>query len=185
MHRKEFFALSAKGVVGCCALAVLEGPLNANERAAAEPTPAEREKEFVRNWLTDLFDTMDAELDEATKVKLMAGCGRGCFRRFQFKQDIARLGKGSVASLLQAYRKNFEVWQDGGLVHIRYGAENKQCYCPAARYHPAKPHDMHCECTRATHQAIFETALDRPVQVRILESLRRGDKTCHFVVDAG
>jgi hypothetical protein len=57
----------------------------------------------------------------------MSGCGRGCFRRFEFKQDIARLGKGSVESLLEAYKRNFEVWREGSPVHIRYGAVNKQC----------------------------------------------------------
>jgi hypothetical protein len=131
--------------------------------------------------MSDLFDSIDAELDEETKVRVMAGCGRGCFRRFQFQQDIARLGRGNVESLVQAYKKNFEVWQEGELVHVRYGAESKQCYCPAARYHPAKPHDVHCECTRATHQTIFETALGRPIKVEVVESLRRGGKTCHFV----
>ncbi len=42
--------------------------------------------------------------------------------------------------------------------------------------------DVHCECTRATHQAVFETALGRPFRVEIVESLRRGGKTCHFIV---
>jgi predicted hydrocarbon binding protein len=56
----------------------------------------------------------------------------------------------------------------------------RKCFCPVSQYHPRRPHDMHCECSRATHQAIFETALGRPVKVEILESVRRGDKTCHF-----
>jgi len=38
------------------------------------------------------------------------------------------------------------------------------------------------KCTRATHQAIFETALQRPFKVDIVESLRRGGMTCHFAV---
>ncbi len=174
MDRKQF--------LGCCALAVLDSSAAGQSTApSAQSSEADREKEFVKNWLTDLFDTIDTELDEATKVRLMAGCGKGCFRRFQFKQDIARLGSGSVEKLLEAYKKNFEVWQEGGKVHVRYGAVVRQCFCPAARYHPAKPHDIHCECTRATHQAIFETALGRPVRVEILESVRRGGKTCHFV----
>jgi hypothetical protein len=180
MNRKEFFATSVRGAVGCCALALFEGDAPAT---AAEQTEAEREKDFVKNWMEDLFDTMYQELDEKTRVRLMAGCGRGCFRRFQFKQDIARLGKGNVDRLIEAYKKNFEVWRDGNLVHIRYGAVNKQCYCPAARYHPVKPRDMHCECTRMTHQTIFETALERPIRVKIVESLRRGGATCHFVAD--
>ncbi len=174
MQRKEFFAASVKGALGCCALVLFDGSASAQPDKAPEP---DGEKVFVKNWLADLFDAMDQELDEKTKVKLMAGC----FRRFQFKQGIARQGKGSIDALLDAYKKNFEVWREGGLVHVRYGAVNKQCYCPAARYHPVKLRDMHCECTRATHQTIFETALGRPIHVEIVESLRRGGATCHFV----
>jgi len=182
MDRKEFFSVSAKGALGCCGLALLEEAAPAQN---ATPSEADREKEFVKNWMEDLFDSMLAELDEPTRVKVMAGCGRGCFRRFQFKQDIARLGTGSVDKLVEAYKKNFETWREDGLVHIRYGAVSKVCYCPAARYHPARAHDMHCECTRATHQTVFETALGRPIKVEVVESLRRGGQTCHFVAHVG
>ena len=168
----------------CCGLALFETAAVAQSPPAA-PSPADREQEFVKNWMADLFDSLDAELDEETKVRVMAGCGRGCFRRFQFKQDIARLGSGSVEKLVEAYKKNFEVWRESDKVHIRYGAVGKRCYCPAAQYHPAKPSDMHCECTRATHQTVFETALGRPVRVEVVESLRRGGKTCHFIADTG
>jgi hypothetical protein len=174
MNRKEF--------LGCCGLALLS---EAPAVRAAEQSDADRERDFVKNWMEDLFDTMYVELDEKTRVKLMAGCGRGCFRRFDFKQEIARLGKGGVDRLVEAYKRNFEVWREGKLVHIRYGPVNRQCYCPAARYHPVKPGDMHCECTRATHQTIFETALQKPVPVKIVESLRRGGATCHFVAEVG
>lgn len=175
MNRKEFFAASAKAGLGCCALAVL------GQRASAAGDPVSEEKAFVTNWLTDLFEAMDSDLDQETKVKLMAACGKGCFRRHSFKTDIARDGKGDVDKLLTAYKKNFEVWREGDLVHVRYGAEVKECYCPVSRYHPRRANDLHCECTRATHQAIFETALERPVKVEVVESVRRGGKTCHFI----
>ena len=29
----------------------------------------------------------------------------------------------------------------------RYGEVSQGCYCPAAKYRPAKPNDLHCECT--------------------------------------
>jgi hypothetical protein len=75
--------------------------------------------------LEDLFDTIYEELDEKTRVQLMAGCGRGCCRRFQFKQEIARLGKDNLDRLIEAYKRNFEVWRGRNLVHTRYGAVNK------------------------------------------------------------
>ena len=141
-----------------------------------------QQKEFIQNWLQDLLDTMDKELDLPTKVKLIEGCGRGCFNRFKFKQDIAAKGTSSLENLIEAYKQNFEIWKRDDIVHIRYGETSSQCYCPAANYRKPKPNDVHCECTRTTHQTIFETALGRPFKVDILESLRRGGKTCHFAV---
>ena len=173
MDRKEFLRM------GCCAFAFL----SAQSDAAAVPQPCDEQLKFIQNFLTDLMDTIDGEVDEATKIKLLSGCGRGCFRRFQFKQDIAAKGKGSVDKLIEALKQNFEVWREGKLVHVRYGAINSNgCYCPAARYRPGKPKDIHCYCTRTTHQAIWETALGRAVKVEILQTVRRGDPTCHFLV---
>jgi len=86
-----------------------------------------------------------------------------------------------VEKLIAAYRRNFEAWRKGETVHVRYGEVSQQCYCPVVKARPARPDDLHCECTRSTHQSIFETALGRPVRVEVVESLRRGGRTCHFV----
>lgn len=173
MERKEFLRM------GCCAVAFLAAQPSATAGNAPEPD----ELKFIQNWVTDLMETVDKELDEPTRIKLMNGCGRGCFNRFKFKQDIAADGKGSVDKLILALKRNFEAWREGDTVHVRYGAVNRHgCYCPAARYRPSKPNDTQCYCTRASHQAIWETALGRPVQVDILQSVRRGDPTCHFLV---
>lgn len=139
-------------------------------------------KQFVENWLADLLDSMEQHLDRETQEKIVGRCGKACFNRYQFKKDIAINGNGNLDKLIENYKKNYEVWREGELVHIRYGEVSKQCYCPAANYRAAKPNDIHCECTRNTHKAIFETALGRPFKVDIAESLRRGGRTCHFVV---
>lgn len=140
------------------------------------------QKEFVENWLSDLLDSIDKNLDRNTQEKIVGNCGIACFNRFQFKKDIAINGSGDLDKLIESYRKNFEIWKDGDTVHIRYGEVSKNCYCPAANYRTPKPNDIHCECTRNTHKAIFETALGKTFRVDIAESLRRGGKTCHFIV---
>jgi hypothetical protein len=139
-------------------------------------------KQFVENWLSDLLEAMDKNLDRKTQEKIVGNCGVACFNRHQFKKDIAINGSGDLDKLIESYKKNFEIWKDGGTVHIRYGEVSKSCYCPAANYRTPKPNDIHCECTRNTHRTIFETALGRPFRVEIAESLRRGGKTCHFIV---
>ncbi len=170
------------GCLGCMPILGLAGH-NAVDQSIDQDTQALRqEKEFIQNWLTDLMNTIDKELDDETKKKLMAGCGKGCYDRHKFKQDISAQGKGSVDNLIEAYKKNFEIWKAEDGVHIRYGKVSKRCYCPVANRRPVRDNDIFCECTRATHQTVFETALARPVKAEVLESLRRGGKTCHFLL---
>jgi hypothetical protein len=142
----------------------------------------ESQKQFVENWLSDLLDSMDKCLDRDMQEKIVGNCGKACFNRYQFKKDIAIGGSGDLDKLIEAYRKNFEIWKDGDTVHIRYGETSAKCYCPAANYRAPKQDDIHCECTRNTHKAIFETAFGRTFSVDVVESLRRGGKTCHFIV---
>jgi hypothetical protein len=129
-----------------------------------------------------LFEAIDTEVDPTVQLKLLQACGRGCYRRHKFKQDIAAAGKDDPEKLIAAYRKNFRIERDGGLVHIFYG---DHCYCLAAHNRPGRRNDLHCECTRATHQTIFETALARPIKVELLETIRHGGKTCHLVAHLG
>lgn len=141
-----------------------------------------RSEEFVAHWLDDLFAAIDAEVERPTRVRLLEACGRACYRRHTFKQEIAKAGAGSLEKLAAAYAASFESWLEGGVLHIRYGKVSKGCYCPAARTRPARPDDVHCECTKATHQAVCEAALGRPCRMEIVETVRRGGRTCHFAV---
>ncbi len=185
MERKQFLCRTLQLGLGSCGLAALESVAAGMAEGAQNPpdelTQARKEADFVRNWVSDLLDTMDEQLPREARLKLIAGCGRGCFRRHEFKRAIAEQGKGDVEKLIAAYKKSFEVWRDGQTVHVRYGEVSSRCYCPVVKTRAAKSDDLHCECTRSTHQSIFETALGRPIKVEVLESLRRGGKTCHFV----
>jgi len=185
MDRKEFFQKSVKiGICFCAAslLIPLDKSLNANLLSEDEKSILQIQKHFIENWLTDLLNTIDDVVDEETKIKLFEGCGKGCFNRHQFKKDIAITGKDDLDKLIEAYKKNFEIWREEDLVHIRYGEISSGCYCPVARDPNIKTYRLQCECTRTTHQTIFETALGRPHKVDIVETVRRGGKTCHFIV---
>ncbi|ACB75984.1 hypothetical protein [Opitutus terrae] len=196
MNRSEFVRNSCKWI-GAAATGVCLAKVTGRAADAPAETPsvpvadealrkqlaqAEGTNQFVNNWLADLFDAIDSTLDKPAQTKLLEACGRGCFNRHEFKRAIARDGSGDLDKLIAAYKRNFEIWREGDFVHIRYGEKSPGCYCPAARNRPAKPNDIHCECTRTTHQTIFETALGRPFKVDVLQSIRRGGQTCHFRV---
>lgn len=186
MNRKEYIQRTLQLGICSCAM-MIPGIKTASAKPLIDEDEATKmlrmEKEFLQNWLADFMEAVDKDVDPTTRVKLYEGTGRGCFNRHQFKKDIAEKGKGDLNKLIEAYKQNYEIWRDGEMIHIRYGESNPQCYCPAAKSHAPKPNDIHCECTRTAHQTIFETALGKPVNVKILESFRRGGKTCHFLVD--
>lgn len=184
MDRKSFTQKLA--LLGVCPFVVQNlssSPVKADPQDNDEKLKVlQSQKEFIGNWLSDLLESMDKCLDRKTQEMIVGNCGKACFNRFQFKKDIAIAGSGDLDKLIESYKKNFEIWKDENTIHIRYGEKSSGCYCPAANYRAPKPDDIHCECTRTTHQTIFETALGRPFRVDIAESLRRGGKTCHFIV---
>ena len=133
MDRREFLQ-------GCCAMFFLTSLTGSAETSES---PNDANLKFIQNWVSDLMETLDSDFPEEQKIKLMDGCGRGCYRRFTWKQDIAAKGKGSPEKLIEALKANFEVWREGNQVHIRYGAvDSYGCYCPAAKYRPGKSKDI-------------------------------------------
>lgn len=188
MNRSEFLRTSSQLACASCFALAFGSSADAAETASNPTTPVDEalqrardENSFVNNWLSDLFEAIDQEVQPAARVKLLEACGRACYRRHSFKQDIAAAGRGSPAKLIEAYRKNFIIEREGKLVHIIYGGN--KCYCPAARNRAARPNDLHCECTRASHEAIFEAALGRRIPIKLVETVRRGGWRCHLVAD--
>ena len=184
MDRKSFTQKLA--LLGVCPFVIQK--LSASEASVANVFQDDKlrelqsQKQFVENWLSDLLDSIDKNLDRKTQEKIVGNCGVACFNRYQFKKDIAINGSGDLDKLIESYKKNFEIWKEGNTVHIRYGEVSKGFYCPAANYRTSKPNDIHCECTRNTHKTIFETSLGKSFKVDIAETVRRGGKTCHFIV---
>ena len=95
-------------------------------------------------------------------------------------EGVALAGTPAAAAPLSS-RELEAARRDGESVHVRQGETSNRCDGPVMRDRPAKPSDLHRGCTRATHSSVFEAALGRPVPVEVVETLRRGGKTCHFV----
>jgi hypothetical protein len=183
MNRKEFLRRSLQVGLGTGALVVLNQGTPLQASPEEDLNRVKGEKKFVENWLTDLLETMNDELGEKTLIKMIEGCGRGCYKRHQFKQDIAKAGKGDLEKLMAAYRKVFgNVQKEGNSVHIRFNSREHGCFCPVLRDHPSKVNALHCHCHRATHEAIFAASLGRPCVAKVRASVRRGDESCHFEI---
>jgi len=137
---------------------------------------------FVRNWVGDLMETMGRRLDEQQVVALMEGCGEGCYRRF--KTFLTREADGDLDKLINLYNTRWagpgSVVRAGDTIEVRYRMAG--CSCPVAQHRPHDPGEMHCHCSKGSVKAIFSTVAGRPLQVDLVQSIRRGDPLCRFVV---
>jgi len=134
----------------------------------------------LHSWIKTLMGSLDSEVDEEVRIRLLENCGRNCIPR-SFVEKVKELRKDSK-DLDEFLDKLGEVWphleRDGDEVYAVYD----RCYCPLVEDHPDKLSRSFCYCSRGWLKELFESALKRPVEVELLKSIRQGDDTCRFRV---
>ena len=204
MNRKEFLLAG-----GCCAaLAMLRNASAATPDAAASTpaptppppspagpplTPAEKRAAFGERWAKLFFDAFDANLDEPTREKIMRANGRAC-HTLAIKNRAFHELPHSVDEFI-AYIHQFPggkdtIRREGDTVWFSYvqnpsglKVADGYCLCPLVETGPAGLSGTYCFCSVGYVQHMFELMAGHPVQVQLLESLKRGGKGCKFKID--
>ncbi len=197
MNRKEFLVAG-----GCCAaLTLLQRASGATAAAAAPPAPApapagppvtsaEQRVAFGERWAKRFFDVLDANLDEPTREKIMRANGRACHAGSRLKQELPPSLDAFIARIHSYPGGKDIVRREGDTVYFSY-AQNPRglrvadgyCLCPLVETGPAGLSGTFCLCSVGYVQDMFETMAGHPVQVQLLESLKRGGKGCRFKID--
>jgi hypothetical protein len=180
MDRKEFLRNTCQCGLGAAAL----GMMSATRAFAEDPKPPaaenlDKDAAFRVLWLQNMLATLEAQLDEPTRIRFMEGCGRSCAKLGAIK--AAQAAKGDVDALiktLQSWVGPENVRRDGKEIHLSYST----CLCHLVAKAPERLPDLYCHCSRGWVLEMFETVLGKPVKVELLESIKRGGKRCHFVV---
>ncbi len=197
MDRQEFLCSSARVGLGCGA-ALLLGRSGLWAAEEVRPSPCQRRVEFVRAWVQDFMANMDAQLDQATREKLMEANGRACF-----EGAIASGFYGSAAPQKAAEPVDIDAWfkafqqhvgperlyREGAAIHFKYGGNPRglkiadgYCLCPILEDGPRQLSPTYCHCSVGYVTASCEHSSGRKVKVELADSLRRGGKECHFIL---
>lgn len=134
---------------------------------------------FAQRWVRDLVESMDEHLDQDTKVRLMESCGRACARAQAV--TAARACEGDLEQLLSTLGRwigSENVQKDGDAVHVVY----QRCFCPLMGDEAIEVPGTYCLCSRGWLKEMFETVVARPVEVELVESIKRGADQCRFTV---
>ncbi len=182
MKRKEFFKRAVQMGLGSGSLIWMNraGGFGQSEEKKSEQETKSLEQKFKEDWIVSLMKRLDEQLDEKTMLRLMESCGRDCAQRSSVRR-LAESCKGNVEKLvknLAGFLGKENNYIEGKVVHLSYS----KCYCELVAGGPERLPDTYCHCSRGWVLEIFETASGKPVQVELLQSIKRGAPSCKFLV---
>ena len=134
---------------------------------------------FTHNWISNLIENMDEHLDEKAKINLLEECGRACAES-HVKAKILK-HKGNLDGWLGTLKKWVgpeNVQMEKGAVRVMYS----KCLCPLVQDRPPLMSGTYCNCSRGWLKETFETVLEKPVEVKMEDSIMQGGQQCRFLV---
>jgi predicted hydrocarbon binding protein len=137
------------------------------------------QNKFTQRWVKNLIDSIDAHLNEETKISLMESCGRACARGGAIRSAEACRGNlNKLLSTLERWIGKGNVQQDDNVVHVVY----TKCLCHLVAAGPPRLPDTYCYCSRGWLKEMFETVVGKPVDVDLRKSIKRGAQQCSFTI---
>lgn len=177
MDRKEFIRKTFfSGAVCACGMGMATIPNALGQEAAKPEDPQEG---FRWEWIRTFLANLDSGLDESLRVRFMEACGRDCAKRGATRMVEPFKGNvdGFVAAMAGHLGKD-NVWREGGLVTLQY----PECYCPMVSKIKDKISDTWCICSKGWVLEMFGIAAGKPVEVKLVQSIKRGDPVCRFEI---
>ncbi|MCX6835422.1 MAG: DUF6144 family protein [candidate division Zixibacteria bacterium] len=202
MNRKEFLTNVGKYCLcSCvCAMGGVLGSVRADEpnQPAEEQVPPEKKPrsqeriEFAEKWVVRFFGVLDANLDEATRAKVMRANGRRCYIDWitETNQQIRPITLDQMKRWIDENVKDGSISYDGNVIYYQYmGAaetgllsEEHHCLCPLVETNPAGLSSTYCQCSVGYVKEQHDRLFGKPVEVELLAAVLRGDPRCKFKI---
>lgn len=137
-------------------------------------------KEFTQRWVKNLIESIDTHLDEETKMRLMESCGRACARGGPIRAAKEHQGDldNWLATLAKWHGGEEFIRRDGDVVYVICA----ECLCPLVKDGPPRLPDTYCYCSLGWMREMFGTVVEKPADVELVESIKRGGEKCRFII---
>ncbi len=186
MDRKDFMKslgslCAGAGLLGCGC-----GRLLALEEEAQEETPLSEKFAFAQGYVKRLFDILDRDLDPAGRARLVEAMGSACYESWNKDNTPKPMSLDEFVAFLKKRSGENIARREGNIIYYGYAAKPgvpiTRCGCPIVEKGPDGLSTTYCQCTVGFLRTMFSGYLGKPVQVEILEAIKRGGKTCRFKV---
>jgi len=152
-------------------------------------------KKKLAEWMKSAIERLDSIVPEKQRIGIMEACGQNCAKINQ--QAVMRFKKRRQKyPTIEAFLEAEEIQPMSGTKLKREGNAFIQIYTPLSFTHPMRCYcnlvnglpanqtmsRTYCHCSKALVKRMWEEALEKPVQVDLLQSAISGDTECHFKI---
>jgi len=181
ISRKEFFSRIWKWIIGTGAAFSFgrTGLIFSTAKKDGQEDQMAQKKKFVHDWISDLMKNMDRHMGDEEKIRLLEECGRACAERHAKAEALKH--KGNLENWLHVLKKwvgSENIQREANGVRVMYS----KCLCPLVQDHPPLMSKTYCNCSRGWLKEVFETVVEKPVEVKLEDSIMQGGKQCRFTV---
>ncbi len=181
ISRKEFFSRMWKWIIGAGMAFCVGGTglISSTIKKDGQEDQMAQRKKFVHDWISNLMKNMDQQLGNEEKIRLLEECGRACAGRHAKAEALKNQGNlEGWLGVLKKWVGPENVRREVGGVRVMYS----KCLCPLVQDHPPLMSNTYCNCSRGWLKEVFETVVQKPVEVKLEDSIMQGGKQCQFTV---
>ncbi len=197
--RREFLSKAGKLCACSCVGAMLAGLTDVmGEEVVSDTTKVATKSrdtqrmEFAEGWLRRFFDIFDANLDEATRNKIMMANGKSCYLTWikDTGQEIKPVGFERFTKWINEKVTDGSYTVDGKTIYFQYmyaaetgkEADAGKCLCTLVESKPEGLSPTYCICSVGYVKQMHEMYLGQPVEVELVDSVLRGGQRCKFKI---
>ena len=152
-------------------------------------------KKKIAEWVKNAIDRLDSLVDEKTRNQIMENCGYNCAlvnKRIIEKAKARRKKYKNINEFLEAEQRNpmpgTRLIREGNVIYLFYIPQSytkpMRCYCSLLK---GLPDDetvslTYCHCAKGFVKKFWETILERPVKVELIQSVVSGAAECKFAI---
>ena len=131
-------------------------------------------------WIKGAIERLEHEVGKEKSLKIMENCGRDCCRKHARYKKLIKESKSIEEFLDKLSTGGFQFkLKDKSTV---VGEYNK-CYCYQVKQTKKPfPTKTYCHCGAGHIKEIFESFLEKPVDVELVQSVITGAGSCKFLI---
>lgn len=182
MDRKSFFTTGLCSCFSACMLPLRSFGISAAEDEPRPKTCQER-YEFAQIYVKRLMDVLERKVDEKTRVDIVRSMGEVCAKGAygEMLPENQRIGLEELINRMGGRKEDgMFYWEYTGSPWTGLKIADGYCLCPLTEKGPEGLSGLYCECSVGYVTYMLKRVTGTPVEVELLESLKRGGKGCRF-----